>query len=192
MLPLSMRGRLGHVQVSITANDDPVRLGCHLLDRSLPEEAARSFPVCEATPIIDLVGYAGACGWIQLVRSSDASDEFEMDPLSLFRGVETPFAFFGVKPTLFDAPFRASHNDLVWRARSFLCVVPDGVMSKVVRPVAGFTWGFSVARGAIAIDPPADLDVAVWDEHLPLLRESFPNWDFTPVHETPPGGMLRT
>lgn len=176
--PFSLRSELGEVHVSISANDDPVRLGCHLLNPSVPADAARGFPVCQATPVIALNGYAGACGWIQVVRSTDASREFELDPLSLFRGVDTPFAFFGVLPILFDAPFRVSRYDLRWTARSFLCAVPDAVMSKVVEPVLGFEWGFTVEAGAITISRPRLLPAAAWDELVPLLQSSHRAWTF--------------
>lgn len=176
--PFSLRGKIGEIYVSIMANDDPVRLGCHLLNRTLPHDAAGGFPVCEAKPVIDLDGYAGACGWIQLVSSTDASDGFEIDPLSLFRDVDTPFAFFGIKPTLFDAPFRDTRDDLSWTARSFLCAVPDAVMSKVVEPFAAFAWGFTVSAEAVAIETPKALEVAVWDEHVALLQTTFPGWTF--------------
>lgn len=176
--PFSLRGKVGHIRVTLVPNGDPIRIGCDLLDRALPPETARGFPVCEATPAIDLDGYAGACGWIQVVQSTDASGEFELDPLSLFRNVETPFAFFGVKPILFDAPFRDTRHDLTWKARSFLCAVPDAVMSKVVEPVAAFEWGFTVAAEAITIESPQALGIDAWDEHLALLQTSFPNWSF--------------
>jgi len=178
MVPFSLRGHDGAIRVVIKANDEPQHFGCDLLDRKLPPDVARGFPVCEATPEIDLVGYAGTCGWVQFVRSSDASDEFELDPLALFRSVDTPFAFFGVKPVLFDAPFRKSRYDLSWTARSFLCAVPDAVMSKSVQPVAAFAWGFAVTHAEIDIAAPTPLGLAVWDEHLPILRTSFPGWSF--------------
>jgi hypothetical protein len=178
ILPFSLRGRLGEVRVVITANDDPARLGCDLLDPAMPPDAARGFPVCGATPVIDLHGYAAACGWIQLVRSTDASDQYELDPLALLRGVNTPFAFFGLKASLFDAPFRGARSDLSWTARSFLCAVPDAVISKAVQPVAAFTWGFAVTAEAIRIEPAAKLDLAVWKEHSALLSASFPGWTF--------------
>ncbi len=69
LVPFTLRERRGEIRVSVTVNEDPVRLGCDLLDISLPADAARGLPVCEATPIIDLDGYASACGWIQVVRS---------------------------------------------------------------------------------------------------------------------------
>lgn len=178
MVPFLLRGRSGDVQVAISTNDDPVRVRCDLLDGAIAKDAAYGFPMCEATPIVDLHGYAAACGWIQLVRSSDASGEFELDPLSLFRDAGSPFAFFGVKPTLFDAPFRETRHDLTWTAHSFLCAVPDAVMSKSAEPVAAFSWGFTVANATIEIEPAKALRLDAWNQHLPLLRASFPDWTF--------------
>ena len=179
--PFSLRGNAGHVRVSIVANEDPIRVGCDLLDRALPPDAARGFPVCEATPVIDLDGYAGACGWIQVVQSTDSSGEFELDPLSLFRDVDTPFAFFGIRPILFDAPFRETRYDLSWTARSFLCAVPDAVMSKVVEPVVAFEWGFTVVAETISIKIPQALETTVWDEHVALLQRTFTGWAFAAI-----------
>jgi len=177
-LPFFLRGRAGELRVVINANESPIRVGCDLLDPTLPSDLAVGFPVCEATPTIGLEGYAATCGWIQVVRSTDASDEFELDPLSLFRDVDMPFAFFGVKPVLFDAPFRETRHDLAWTARAFLCAVPDAVMSKIVVPVAAFEWGFTVTEGSIAIDAATALDVGRWQAHVSLLRAAFPNWTF--------------
>jgi hypothetical protein len=177
-VPFRLRGHDGEVRVVVAANDAPVGLGCDLLDETLPKEAALGFPVCTATPILDAHGYAAMCGWIQLVRSSDASGAFEMDPLSLFRDVNTPFAFFGVKPVLFDAPFRESRYELSWAAESYLCAVDRAVMEKVVHPVAAFTWGFSVTPSGIDVARPSMLSLDAWDAHLPLLHRSFPGWSF--------------
>lgn len=179
-VPYTFRGKQGQVRVTVSANTDPRALGCDLLDESLPPDAASGFPVCTAQPEIELQGYAAACGWIQVVRSSDSSGGFEMDPLALFRDVGTPFAFFGIAPLLFDAPFRHARYDLVWQARAFLAALPDGVMSKVVRPLAAFEWGFTVRGRDLDIDDPGALALAAWDEHLPLMADAYPAWSFEP------------
>lgn len=177
-MPFWLHGHRGEIRVEIRTNDTPARVGCHLLDERLPKDAALGFPVCEATPAIECDGYVAMCGWIQLVRSSDASGAFEMDPLALLRDVNTPFAFFGVKPVLFDAPFRASRYELSWTAESYLCSVERAVMDKAVHPVAAFTWGFSVTRSGIHVDHPRMLPIGAWEAHLPLLHTSFPGWSF--------------
>lgn len=145
-MPFTLRGVSGQIHVSLVVNDDPLRYGCDLLDPDLPPDAAQGYPVCRAEIEHDADGYAAAMGWVQLVRSTDAAPEFEMDPLALFREVATPFAFFGIKPTMFDAPFRDEKYDLTWRAETFLCAIPDGVMSQHAQPLAGFGWGLRRAR----------------------------------------------
>ena len=73
----------------------------------MPE--ALGLPHCQATVAYPGRGYAGMLGWIQLVRSTDnasGGELFAMDPLALVGEVGHPFAFFGVAPTLFDAPAR--------------------------------------------------------------------------------------
>jgi hypothetical protein len=35
-----------------------------------------------------------------------AGGSFEMDPIAIYRDVATPFAWYGLKPELFDAPSR--------------------------------------------------------------------------------------
>jgi hypothetical protein len=182
-LSFSARGTSSTVNVSVLPNLDPAALGCPLLDPSLRPDAAYGYPVCRAEVATELDGYAAAFGWIQLVRSTDAPgpDEFGLDPLALFRDVATPFAFFGIKPLLFDAPFRQDRYPLRWEARAFLCEVPDGVMTRRVTPLAGFWWGFDVAAGEVSIHAPRSLDLASWNGHLALLTAHYPDWRFDPT-----------
>jgi hypothetical protein len=171
------------LDVTVNTNLDPAVLGCTLLDPALPVDAALGYPVCRASISTDLDGYAAAFGWIQVVRSTDADNphEFDIDPLRLFRDVAMPFAFFGIKPLLFDAPFRDRRYDLTWEAHAFLCEVPDAVMSHRVTPLVGFWWGFQVAGGDVTIHPPRALDLAEWNEHLNLLGRHYPDWTFDSV-----------
>lgn len=186
-VPFRWRGTDGVIRAAIVPNSDPVALGCDLLDAELPPDAAHGFPVCRASVAIDLDGYAACHGWVQLVRSSDSDgdpDAFEVDPLSLFRGVSTPYAFFGLTPVLFDAPFRETRYDMTWEAHSFVGFTPDGVMSRRVRAAAGFSWGFVVSAGVVTIAEPGPLDASAWDGHLAELRRHYPEWIFDPgFHE---------
>jgi hypothetical protein len=76
---------------------------------------ARNFPVCRATVTYPAGGYAAIFGWTQLVRSTDsAAGAFEMDPIAIYRGVATPFAWYGLRPELFDAPSRDPRADMDW------------------------------------------------------------------------------
>jgi hypothetical protein len=118
-------------------------------------------------------------GWTQMVRSTDsAPDRFEMDPIALYQQVPTPYAFFGLRPELFDAPSRESRYDMAWEAHSFLCVCPDAVLTRRVQAVAGFSWGFTIDQQDITFAPLAALGSQAWDSHLNLLRASYPSWSF--------------
>ena len=178
-----LRGVRARIRVDLSSNVDPAALGCGLLDDSIAADAARGYPVCTVTVETPLRGYTAACGWIQLVRSSDGDDPetFAADPLSLHADLPTPYAFFGIAPTLFDAPFRPHRDDLTWRAHTFLCLSPDAVMSKRVEPVVGFAWGFDVADGSITLDGPRLLPGSAWATHAPTLQRTYPAWEFASV-----------
>ena len=152
-----------------------------------PNEAseARGFPVCEATVTSGLTGYDALLGWVQLVGTVGPPSpprpperRFEIDPLQLFDGIDLPFAFFGIHPTLYDAPSRRDRDQtLDWLAHSFLCL-PDTPMARTVRPVAAFSWGFRLHAGTITIVPAIPLPLSTWTTHRPLLHRSFPTWRF--------------
>jgi hypothetical protein len=178
-IDFSLRGLSGHVDVSISPNSDPTALGFSLLSHGLPVDFARGFPVCRATVSFPADGYAAIFGWTQVVRSTDAAtSDYEMDPIAIYKEVDTPFAWYGTRPELFDAPCRESREDMTWECHSYLCISPDAVLSRRVRAVAGFSWGFTIAGGEITFARPATLGPADWDEHLSLLRGSYPSWTF--------------
>ena len=180
-IPFSLRGLDGLVEVVMSANNEPEALGYSLLTGGAPADFARGFPVCRARVRYPGDGYAAVFGWTQLVRSTDAgTPEFEMDPIALYAGIPTPFAWFGVRPELFDAPSRASGDDLGWEAHSFLCVSPDAVLSRTVQAVTGFGWGFARRGGRFTFASPAILDEQAWDRHLAVLRSEYPGWEFEP------------
>jgi hypothetical protein len=106
-IPFSLRGLGGLITVSLTRNTDPEAIGYALLSGGQPTDFARDFPVCRGTVTYPAQGYAAVFGWTQMIRSTDtASDGFEMDPIALYQQVPTPYAFFGIRPELFDAPSR--------------------------------------------------------------------------------------
>jgi hypothetical protein len=125
-------------------------------------------------------GYGGLLGWIQLVRSTDNSSggaRFEPDPLEVLGQPPHPFCFFGITPTLFDAPSRDSRADLDWLAHSFLCRVGDPNRHEV-HALAGFGWGFTITAGTATPAPPHNLELAAWGQHLGLLHAWHPAWRF--------------
>lgn len=153
-LPFTLRNVDGVVSVEVEPNDDPAALGYELLAPAVPFEHLTGYPVCTAQIEYPARGYAAMFGWIQFVRSSDSEGDpsiFELDPIYLYREIPTPFAWFGLKPTLFDAPTRETRSPMRWRARSYLCAVPDAVISQEVAPVCGFGWGFDADADSITV-----------------------------------------
>jgi hypothetical protein len=180
IIAFDLHAMRGEVRVDIRPSHGCVDTRLDLLDPELPPEAGVGLPVCTARVTFDGAGYDSVMGWVQFVRSTDSSTptEFELDPVPLLRDADVPYAFFGMTPTLFDAPYREPRSALTWTARSYLAVTPDAVMSRRALPVAAFTWGFRISEGEVTIDPPAELSVVTWAEHVPLLNRTFPNWDF--------------
>jgi hypothetical protein len=163
----------GRIDVAIERNTDPEALGC--------APFAEDLPVCTATVTYEGRGYRAAFGWVQLVRSTDSAnrgEEFEMDPYEPLGRLPHPFCFFGFAPVLFDAPARASRDDLDWIANSFLCFVAPDADGRETRAVAGFAWGFGIRERDVVLRPPERLDSAAWDSHVPLMRREHPSWAF--------------
>jgi hypothetical protein len=174
VLDFAVRGRSGQATVTVASNAEPESIGC--------APAAFGFPVCEAIVDSDLRGYHSLLGWLQVVgtRSSpDTERRFEIDPLRIFQDLDLPFSFYGINPTLFDAPWR-THRDqyLDWLAHSFLCASPGDPMDRDVRPVAAFQWGFVLDHGAIEIVNPSPLTMTEWTTHRSQLMTAYPSWAF--------------
>ncbi|HEX5292510.1 MAG TPA: hypothetical protein VFX25_26870 [Streptosporangiaceae bacterium] len=178
-IDFTLRDLAGRIDVSLTRNTNPGALGYSLLTGGQPAEFAVDFPVCRAAVSYPADGYAAVFGWTQMVRSTDgAGTSFEMDPIAIYRDVPTPFAWYGLKPELFDAPSREARPDMDWAAHSFLCISPDAVVSPRVQAITGFSWGFTITDGRFTYTQPMALASEAWDGHLNLLRASYPNWVF--------------
>ncbi|KAK5164487.1 uncharacterized protein LTR77_009693 [Saxophila tyrrhenica] len=178
-LDLSHHGRKAQVSVTVQPNTDPSLYGCTLLFPSKPSSTFANFPVCEATVrAIGMKGYGSMYGWVQMTR--DSSHDWEMDPAPIFQGLDTPFCWFGPEPSLFDCPMRENVRDFDWTCHSFLAWLPDCLMSKDVRPGVGFEWGFWIEDGEVRVKALKRLGDGEWDGHLPMLREKFPSWTFSP------------
>jgi hypothetical protein len=131
-------------------------------------------------------GYLQLFGWVQLVRSNDNAfrgRQFEMDPFDpfeLYERAPSPYCWYGIAPTLFDAPGRVDRVRLDWIAHSFLAVSPLRGNRRVVTPLLGFAWGFHIANdGNVALEPVTQLTASDWTPHLPYLRSCYPGWQFT-------------
>ena len=190
-----MRGAEGSVIVSFQANEDPERWGYGALGLEWPIELAQGLPVLTARTEYALDGYAAVMGWVQIVRievheasqslapgvdKAPAGQHEWVDGPPQLRGLGVPFTSFGERPTLFDAP-ASTESDITFRADSWLTASPDAVISRESSPVLGLRWGYSTrAEEPHELHEPALLDETQWAEALPLLGETFPDWQFGP------------
>jgi hypothetical protein len=178
-LPYRWRGLEGSVQVELRENDDPAELGC--------PDLARGFPTCRATVRPAGSGYGDLMGWVQLLDLKNFTPTqlvrhtgggFEVDPYLPLGSATYPFSYFGLAPTLFDAP----HTDEDWdfTAHSFLCGL-GGELHEVrreARAILGFRWGFRKAAAKFDFFGPEPLQPQDWDLHHDYLAGAFPGWTF--------------
>lgn len=193
--PFQLRGAEGSVAVSFEANDDPERWGYGTLGLTWPTDLAKGLPVLEARTECGLNGYAAVMGWIQVVRidvlessrslvegmeKAPAGHHEWVDGPPQLRGLGVPFTSFGECPTLFDAP-ASTESDTTFLADSWLTASPDAVISRESFPVLGLRWGYSTRTGQPhELHEPTQLDRSEWTDLLPLLNETFPDWEFRP------------
>ncbi|PTA47856.1 hypothetical protein [Micromonospora sp. RP3T] len=165
-------GEHGRVMVEVVPNADPVALG--------KTERERGMPVCTASVEFSAGGYRSMLGWVQLVREPAATDRFEVDPFDLFADSSAPFAWYGFRPVLFDAPSRWRSGTVQWQAHSFLTIGPwDGDRRHVV-PLVGFAWGYEQdAEDRLHLSQARLLRPADWDGHRGYLAERYPTWTFS-------------
>lgn len=172
-LPFRWAGREGEVQVEITENDDPAALGC--------EEWALGFPVIRATVSPRSQGYADMLGWVQLVDDTWHGGGFHIDGFEPFGDLPHPFSYYGVSPTLFDAPhFDGDNFDFL--AHTFLCGLGGELLEfrREARAVLGFTWGCRKRGREIELFNPEPLGPDQWDRHRGYLARMCPGWTFAP------------
>jgi hypothetical protein len=177
-LPFSLRGLTGNMLVTVESNPsgDPYEV----LPGALAKDGPRGFPICTAQIEYPRRGYGAVFGWTQLVKASDgpSGGDFGIDPIALYRNLQTPYCWFGIKPTLFDAPWRLKSDDMAWICQSYLCFAPSAVAGPHVRAVAGFEWGFVVQRDTVTVRKPSRLSEDDWNDRVPLLRNSYRGWTF--------------
>lgn len=178
-LPFRWAGRDGRAQVEIRENDDPAALGC--------EGFARGFPVCRATVTPPSQGYADMLGWVQLVDDSYHADGFHADGFEPLGSLPHPFGFYGVSPTLFDAPHFDGEN-FDFQAHTFLCGLGGELLEfrREARAVLGFGWGCRKRGETIDFLGPEPLPAETWDGHRGYLEGCFPQWTFAAGYSTDP------
>ena len=171
--PFRWNDRDGVVAVEMGTNLDPAAFGC--------AEFARGFPYCLATIEPEAKGYGDMLGWVQLLDASyiSAGEGFISDGFEPLGPLPHPFGFYGVSPTLLDAPHTDDEN-ADFRAHTFLCGLGGELLEfrHEVRAVLGFGWGFSKQGNEIRFAEPAALPAEVWDGHLAYMNRRFEGWTF--------------
>src|SRR6185503_5401037 len=177
-IPFTHQGYQGRVIVTLETTLAPPVLGA--------PEGALGLANCKATIEFTAGGYLGLLGWVQLVCSTDNTShgrQFEMDPFDpfgLYERAPLPYCWYGITPTLFDAPSRKERVQLDWVAHSFLAASPRDGDARIVTPLLGFAWGFHISDDKnIELKPIKVLTIADWESHLPYLRNCYKEWEFT-------------
>ena len=176
-IPFMHQGHGGRVMVAVAKTTG--------MEFSSANNGAFGLANCTATIEYDGQGYVRLFGWIQLVRSSDNAfqgRQFEIDPFdpfNLYENAPLPYCWYGIAPTLFDAPSRDERAPLDWVAHSFLAVSPLDGNCRIVTPLLGFSWGFQIVdKKNTSLKPVTLLAAADWETHLPYLRDIYKDWQF--------------
>lgn len=191
--PFTLRNQEGTVTVDFRQNDDPDRWGYDILGLPWPSSLAKGLPIIQAHVSVPLDGYAAVMAWIQVVRihvaetstalvpgseKAPAGDHSWIDGPPQLRGLGVPFVSFGHSPTLFDAP-ASTESDIRFVADSFLTASPDALVSRRSNACFGVRWGYATRIDEpTELIEPAPLTPSDWEQALPALRESYPDWTF--------------
>lgn len=180
-VPFELRGLQGHVDAQVSVNRDPERWGHHLLPLEWDPPRPEGCPVMSGVTHYEGEGYGAWFFCLQVVsyrdsRYPDYSGTHADVPPSLSGG-DVPYFASGVLPRFFDAPATDS-DDADFSARSLLAHDPDCNMSRTLRVLCGYSWGYEIRDGAITLQGPGLLDRAGWAADLDLLRAEFPSWTF--------------
>jgi hypothetical protein len=176
-----LRGRPGRVVIRYGLNDEPSRWGYNLLGIKSLVEGSRGFPVVTAEVETAAEGYAGVMSWIQMVWMKDLDgegpEELVFDRAPQLLDLDLPYVSFGARPVFFDAPsIDASNVD--WDAQAFLTYTPDCLMTRVVKRLCGFSWGYRLRDRRPTSVPLCETGTTEWSAACPLLRARFQSWTF--------------
>lgn len=181
-IPFRLRGREGKVSVEIGSNEDPGLWGYPVLGDALgfAPETARGFPVVSATVEYAGRGYDAVMAWIQLIRynvEGTGEKDVLVDKPPQLSDDGSPYCYWGPAPSFFDAP-STPKSDMNWQAHAFLAASPDAVMTKVVHPLCGFSWGFETFGGLPKILPVRVVRPSTWSSARDVLQDRYPGWRF--------------
>jgi hypothetical protein len=183
LVPFARGGMQGEVNILVELVEDPATVGTPV--------GTEGFPSCQATVSYPGKGYNALFGWVQLVQAEDfGAGHFALDPLRFFEDTAAPYCFYGICPTLFDAPSRGQRYELDWTAHSFLAPIDLFEGDPEVQPLLGFSWGFAIdSHGGLTVKQTQPLADTEWDQHVPYLAERFHAWRFSSMRTPPSPGQ---
>jgi len=203
-LPFEARTLAGEVDVTIRTNDDKQNAyGFDILYPGYSESELdanfNGFPVVQGDitypiPSNGTIGYGSLFGWIQFTRNATDAD-WAMDLYPFALDIPTPFGYWGVNPSILDAPADPLpltdpivNSNVTWRAQAYLAQLVDAGITKNVTVIPGVAieWGYDIVVPAsntstrtIVVVEGTKLNTSIeWNARLPFLRESFTEWTF--------------
>jgi hypothetical protein len=188
-IPFQLRGHSGKVLIDYGTNRDPARWGFDLLNLPFDTKTTIGFPVFDATVEYEARGYRALMGWIQLVTVHDTKTGQEsttIDQLPILRESDLPFFEIGVSPGAFDAPGpNPPRTDETWTAHTFLVFCPDVGRTRRVKALVGVRWGHVLTDGHANPRPLERVSLSEWTRLAPVLRTTYPRWEFLTEDTSP-------
>lgn len=190
-------GRKVRVSIWYGVNTGPKDTGFEIIRDIGLDPGVRGFPVLKAQVDSTGHGYANVFGWIQGIahlRPDGSSEDWSPDSIPALRDRGLPFCVLGYHPTFFDAPFWPERPQLYWQADLFLCpIVVRRPSEEEIVPVAGFRWGFKIAKdgGEPELLPLETVGREAWNKSIARLEFWFPSWRFAAWPNREPPSVAR-
>ena len=190
-----LNGKKGIVEVYYEANNSVSKSGFDLLDGiGFDVEMCIGYPTMRAyVKDYEGTGYYTASAWIQIITKKffySSKDSIptqvvsEADVSDNMQKLGVPFFSFGYPAEIYDAPCNnlGRSASLEWIADTFFVTFPSRINNDTISYLLGFRWGYEESENAgsrkVKILPMEITDNMIWEEHLSLLKENFPNWTF--------------
>lgn len=194
-IPFTLNRKPGILRVDYESNQSAAKSGFDLFAGSgFDVEMCIGYPTMRARiESYEGTGYATACAWIQVVTRREFSSVEAMEPADVVTDVDThptlaesgvPFFAFGFPSEIFDAPCNNLNGlaKLEWVADTFFVTMPNRTNGYSIYRLAGFRWGYIEydldGKRQVEISHLVITGPAVWNQHLPLLRNQFSEWRF--------------
>lgn len=194
-IPFTLNRKPGILRVDYESNQSAAKSGFDLFAGSgFDVEMCIGYPTMRARiESYEGTGYAAACAWIQVVTRREFSSVEAMEPADVVTDVDThptlaesgvPFFAFGFPSEIFDAPCNNLNGlaKLEWVADTFFVTMPNRTNGYSIYRLAGFRWGYIEydldGKRQVEISHLVITGPAVWNQHLPLLRNQFSEWRF--------------